>query len=50
MLILAQYQRRLPTDRKDMEKFHDALKTVYGSRTFEPTTLLRVDGSTFLTV
>ena len=31
--------------RKDMQKFHDALKTIYGPTSSEVTTLLSVDGS-----
>ena len=36
-------------DRKDMKKSHDALKTIYGSRSSCATPLLRADGSTLLT-
>ena len=36
-------------DRKDMKKFHDALKTIYGPKSSGSTTLLSVDGSTLLT-
>ena len=36
-------------DRKDMKKFHDALKTIYGPKSSEATTLLSADGSTLLT-
>ena len=36
-------------DRKDMKKFHDALKTIYGTRSSRATTLLSADGSTLLT-
>ena len=35
-------------DRKDMNKFHDALKTIYGPKSSGATTLLRAGGSTFL--
>ena len=31
--------------RKDMEKFHDALQTVYSPKNYGTTTLLNVDGS-----
>ena len=37
------------TDRKDMKKFHDALKTIYGPKSSGATTLLSADGSTLLT-
>ena len=36
-------------DRKDMNKFHDALKTIYGPKSSGATTLLVADGSTLLT-
>ena len=36
-------------DRKDTEKFHDALKTIYGPKSSGATTLLSADGSTLLT-
>ena len=36
-------------DRKDMKKFHHALKTIYGPKSSGATTLLSVDGSTLLT-
>ena len=36
-------------DRKDMKKFHDALKTIYGPKSSVVTTLLSADGSTLLT-
>ena len=36
-------------DKKDMKKFHDALKTIYGPKSSGATTLLSVDGSTLLT-
>ena len=36
-------------DRKDMKKFHDALKTVYGPKRSGATPLLSADGSTLLT-
>ena len=36
-------------DRKDMKKFHDALKTIYGPKSSGATTLLSADGSTLLT-
>ena len=36
-------------DRKDMKKFHDALKTIYGPKCFGATPLLTADGSTLLT-
>ena len=36
-------------DRKDLKKFHDALKTIYGPKTVGATTLLSADGSTLLT-
>ena len=36
-------------DRKDMKKFHDALKTIYGPKSSGATTLLSVDGSTLHT-
>ena len=32
-----------------MKKFHDALKTIYGPKSFGATTLLSADGSTPLT-
>ena len=36
-------------DRKDMKKFHDALKTIYGPKSSGATTSLSADGSTLLT-
>ena len=36
-------------DRKDMKKFHDALKTIYGPKSSGVTPLLSADGSTLLT-
>ena len=36
-------------DRKDMKKFRDALKTIYGPKSPVATTLLSADGSTLLT-
>ena len=36
-------------DRKDMKKFHDAIKTIYGPKSYAATTLLGADGSTLLT-
>ena len=36
-------------DRKDMKKFHDALKTIYGPKRSGATPLLSADGSTPLT-
>ena len=36
-------------DRKDMKKFHDALKTINGPKSFGATQLLSADGSTLLT-
>ena len=36
-------------DRKDMMKFHDALKTIYGPKSSGATTLRSADGSTLLT-
>ena len=36
-------------DRKDMKKFHDALKTIYGPKSSGATTLLSADDSTLLT-
>ena len=36
-------------DRKDMKKFHDALKTIYGPKSSGVTTLLSADGNTLLT-
>ena len=36
-------------DRKDMKKFHDALKTIYGPKSSGATSLLSADGSTLLT-
>ena len=33
-------------DRKDMKKFHGALKTIYGPKSFGATPLLSADGST----
>ena len=36
-------------DGKDMKKFHDALKTIYGPKSSGAITLLSVDGSTLLT-
>ena len=36
-------------DRKDMKKFHDALKTIYGPKSFGATLLLSADRSTILT-
>ena len=36
-------------DRKDMKKFHDALKTIYGPKRSGATPLLSADGSTLLT-
>ena len=35
-------------DRKDMKKFHDALKTVYGPKSSGTIPLLSADGSTLL--
>ena len=35
-------------DRKDMEKFHDALKTIDGPKSSAASSLLSADGSTFL--
>ena len=36
-------------DRKDMKKFHDALKTIYGPKSSGATPLISADGSTLLT-
>ena len=36
-------------DRKDMKKFHDALKTIYGPKSSGATPVLSADGSTLLT-
>ena len=36
-------------DRKDMKKFHDALKTIHGPESSGATRLLNAHGSTFLT-
>ena len=36
-------------DIKDMKKFHDALKTIYGPKSSGATTLLSADGNTLLT-
>ena len=36
-------------DRKDMKKFHDALKKIYGPKSSGATPLLSADGSTLLT-
>ena len=36
-------------DQKDMKKFHDALKTIYGQKNSGATPLLSTDGSTLLT-
>ena len=36
-------------DRKDIKKFHDALKTIYGPKSSGATPLLSADGSTLLT-
>ena len=36
-------------DRKDMKKFHDVLKTIYGPKSSGANTLLTADGSTLLT-
>ena len=36
-------------DRKDMKKFHDTLKTIYGQKSSGSTPLLSADGSTLLT-
>ena len=36
-------------DRKDVKKFHDALKTIDGPKSSGATTLLSADGSTLLT-
>ena len=36
-------------DRKDMKKFHDALKTIYGPKSSGAYPLLSADGSTLLT-
>ena len=36
-------------DKKDMKKFHDALKTTYGPKIPGATTLLSADGSALLT-
>ena len=35
-------------DRKDMKKFHDDLKTIYGPKSSSATPLLSADGSTLL--
>ena len=37
------------SDQNDMKIFHDALKTIYGPKSSEATTLLSADGSTLLT-
>ena len=36
-------------DRKDMKKFHDAVKTIFGPKSSGATPLLSADGSTLLT-
>ena len=36
-------------DRKDMKKFHNPLKTIYGTKSSGATTLVSADGSTLLT-
>ena len=36
-------------DRKDMKKFHNALKTIYGPKSFGATPLLSADRKTLLT-
>ena len=36
-------------DRKDMKKFHDALKKIYGPKSSGAASLLSADGSTLLT-
>ena len=36
-------------DRKDIKKFHDALKTIYDQKSSGATALLSADGSTLLT-
>ena len=36
-------------DRKDIKKFHDALKSIYGPKSSGDTTLLSAEGSTLLT-
>ena len=36
-------------DRKDIKKFHDALKTIHGPKSSGASTLLSEDGSTLLT-
>ena len=36
-------------DRKDMKKFFDALKTIYGHQTSRTTPLLNADGTSLLT-
>ena len=36
-------------DRKEMKKFHDALKTIYGPKSSGATPLLSADGSTLVT-
>ena len=36
-------------DRKDMKKFFDALKTVYGPQTSRPNRLLSAEGTSLLT-
>ena len=38
----------IQSDRKDMKKFHDALKTIYGTKSSGATRLLSADGSTLL--
>ena len=43
-------RKKTETYRKDINKFHDALKTIYGSESSGATTLLSADGNTLLTV
>ena len=39
---------QLSADRKDMKKFHDAAKTIFGAKSSKATTLFHADGNTFL--
>ena len=62
LILLGDFNARVGTDHqtwegvigpegvgKDMKKFHDALKTIYGPKSSGATTLLSADGNTLLT-
>ena len=48
-LTLGELKNRYFADRKNMKKFHDALKTIYGPKSSGATVLLSADVSTLLT-